>query len=206
MYIGRETTEEKEVEDRISGFFSGSDNRKKEELEAKRKEEEFEKNKALENTPPKLNFIHNWEAQEHEVFEKSKNWYLVAALILVAIIAYSVYTNSPVMSITFILIGVVGYIFLNKEPRILKFGIIEEGMVAGKEIYPFENINSFWIFYEPDNLKVVSLKMKSKLVPIVHIPIGDEDPVMIREMLLEYIPEEKQELSVADRLERIFGI
>jgi hypothetical protein len=110
------------------------------------------------------------------------------------------------MAITFILIGVVGYIYMNKEPRTLNFIITEDGVVAGREIYEFDNLESFWIFYSPEDIKVISLRTKSHMVPHVHIPIHNEDPVKIREILLERIPEEKQEQGLVETLERLLRI
>lgn len=147
-----------------------------------------------------------WRAPEHEIMEKSQRWYLYVALFLVAVIAYALYTNSPVMAITFVLIGVVGYIFINKEPRIVDFYITPDGIVADREIYEFENVKSFWIFYEPGQVKVISLHTRNKLIPYIHIPVHDEDPVKIREILLEYIREEKQNPSAVDTFERMLGI
>lgn len=147
-----------------------------------------------------------WRAPEFEKYERDRKWYFIVALILVAIVSYAVWTNSPVMAITFILIGVVGYVYVEKEPRELYFAITYDGVVAGREIYAYENLESFWIFYEPDDLKVISLRTRSHLTPYVHIPIHDQDPVAIREILLDYLPEEKQApgfLEVIDRLLRL---
>lgn len=148
----------------------------------------------------------HWRAPEFERFERDRKWYFFAALVLLVIIGYAVYTNGPVMAITFILIGVVGYIYLEKEPRILDFMITEDGVVAGQEIYEFENLKSFWIFYEPGDIKVISLRTDNHLIPYVHIPIDDQDPVKIREMLLEHIPEEKEEPGLVETLDRLLRL
>lgn len=149
----------------------------------------------------------HWQAPEFEsLFKREKRWYMYLSLVLAAIVGYAVYTNSPLMAIVFILIGVLGYIYIEQEPRTLDFMITEDGMVAGKEMYLFENIESFWIFYEPGEMKVISLKNKSYLLPYVHIPINDQDPVVIREHLLKFIPEVKQDLNFIDALERFLGI
>ncbi|MEK7598679.1 MAG: hypothetical protein AAB487_03000 [Patescibacteria group bacterium] len=147
-----------------------------------------------------------WRSLEFEPREHDRKWLAYAALVIIAIVGYAVYTNSPVVSILFILIGAIGYIYLNKKPRVLDFAITDTGVIADKEIYQFENIHSFWIFYAPPQEKVLSLHTKSYLMPFVHIPIGDESPVKIREMLLKYIPEIKQNPSFADMLERLLGI
>lgn len=150
-------------------------------------------------------FLMRWSALENEVYERNEKMNSYTTIVLLAIIAYAVYTNSPIMAITFVLIGVVGYMFLNKESGSVDFAIAPEGVIAGKEIYEFENIKSFWIFYEPNGKKVISLHIKNNFLPFAHIPIGDEDPVAVRSILVRYIPEIKQEKSLVDTLEKILG-
>ncbi|HCU70643.1 MAG TPA: hypothetical protein DIC35_02705 [Candidatus Moranbacteria bacterium] len=152
------------------------------------------------------NALHHWKAPEFEVCEQDRRWYLYLALILMAIIAYAIYANSPIMAITFILIGLVGYTYIDKEPRTLDFMITHDGIIAGKEIFEYERIKSFWIFYEEDGSKVISLHMRSLITPYMHIPIGEENPLKIREALLENIEEIKQEHNIVETLERLFRI
>lgn len=148
----------------------------------------------------------SWRAPEFEVYEKSALWYLSAALIILVIAIYAMWTNSPIMAITFILIGVVGYLYLQKDPRTLDFTISYKGVSAGRELYDFDNIESFWIFYDPPHTKTISLHTKASFMPFVHIPLADEDPLEVREALLQFIPEEKQETGFVDALERFLHI
>lgn len=150
--------------------------------------------------------LHSWEAPEFEVYERDRRWYIIATLILAAIIIYALISNSPIMAITFILIGIVGFIYIQKEPRILEFSITHEGILAGNELYEFDNISSFWIFYEPPERKIISLHMKGKLVPFIHIPVHNENPVELRHILMDFIPEVKQEPSLVDAAERILRL
>ena len=207
MYIGpRNKKSHEETMKKVDGFLAGSKNRQLHQVRKKADEYPEEKREELREERIPRNTLHHWRAAEHEMAEKSSRWLLYVALILLAIISYAVYSNSPVMAITFILIGVSGYMFLNKKPRILTFALTQDGVVAGNELYDYYDITSFWIFYEPGEMKVISLLMKKKLIPYVHIPIGDEDPVKLREILLRYVQEERQELSAADKLERILGL
>ncbi len=147
-----------------------------------------------------------WEGPEFETFERDKKWYLVASVILLLIIIYAAIVNSPIMAITFILIGTVGYVYLQKEPRHLTFAVTPEGILVGDEIYYFEDIDSFWIFYEPPHTYLLSLDTKNRLTPHVHIPLHQVDPVQLRAVLLEFIPEVRQEMSLVDTLERLLHI
>ncbi len=148
----------------------------------------------------------HWRAPEFEIFERDQKWYLTITGILIAVVAYAIFTNGLVMAITFILIGVVGYIYIEKEPRTLDFMLTRDGVVAGREIYDFDNIQSFWVFYEEDGLRVISLHTQSYLAPFIHIPIGDQDPTEIRKILLEYIPEEEHKPGIMDTLDRLLRL
>jgi len=148
----------------------------------------------------------HWRAPEYEIFERDQKWYISMSLFLLAVISWAVYTNSPVMAITFILIGVSGYIHLEKDPEIVDFMITYEGVVSGREIYDFDNIHSFWILYEPGYKKAISLHMKSGFVEFIHIPLLDENPLQIRKILLQFLPEEKHRPGMNEVLGRVLKI
>jgi len=150
--------------------------------------------------------LHSWQAPEFEVYEKSRNWYIIATIFILVMVAYALFTNGPIMAITFILIGIMGYIYSQKDPRVITFSITSQGVLADKEFYPYENIFSFWIFYEPTHTKTISLHTKASMFPFVHIPLQDENPVELRELLMKNIPEIKQERSFIDTLEKILHI
>jgi hypothetical protein len=203
MYIGgpeQENKKETGQKEKMERFFARE---KEEDVNEAEEEKTFQKG-AMEKIL--AGALLHWRAPEYEKYERGKKWYLYVALVLLAIIGYAVYTDSPIMAITFVLIGVVGYIFLNRDPQTIDFAVTGDGIIAGREMYDFDAIKSFWIFYEPHDIKVVSLHTKSILMPFVHIPIHDEDPVEIRRVLLEYIPEAKQDPSLVDTFERLIGI
>ncbi len=154
----------------------------------------------------KSNILIEWQGPEYEHHPKEKKWYLVASLILSAIIIYALVNNSPIMAITFVLIGIVGYIQLEKKPRILDFKVTHDGILVGDELYDFDNIKSFWIFYQPPHTKILSLHMDAILLPYIHIPVHQIDPVKLREVLLDFIPEKKQKPTLIDTIERLLHI
>ncbi len=150
--------------------------------------------------------IMHWNAPEFEMLEKNKKRLAYMLLLLSIIIGYASFTNSPLMALVFILIGIVAYLDMQKTPLNLDFRIIPEGIIAGKEFYDFDNMRSFWIFYDPEYKKIISFHTKSYISPFVHIPINDQDPVAIRNILIKHIPEKKQDYNFAEALERFIGI
>lgn len=150
--------------------------------------------------------LHTWKAPEFEAYEKSTRWYLIGTAFISVIVIYALFTNSPIMAVTFILLGIVGFIHLQRDPRVIDFAITTTGVLADNQLYSYENIYSFWIFYEEPNIKIISLHTKASMLPYIHIPLHGEDPVALREILMTYIPEIKQDASLIDALERVLHI
>jgi hypothetical protein len=148
----------------------------------------------------------SWQAPEYESYERDKKWYTVMTLALMAIIAYALFTNSPIMAITFILIGIIEYIYISREPEILNFAITEKGIVVEKEIYEFESLKSFWIFRDETWFESLSLKTKNNLMPYLHIPLAQMDPEEVQRVIAPFLREEKQEIRLADTLHRLLRL
>jgi hypothetical protein len=146
-----------------------------------------------------------WRAPEFERAPLGRGFYAVSGLALLGIIAYALVSDSPVMAITFILIGVVGYMALEKEPRTIGFSIAEEGVVADRELYAWENLRSFDVV-EEDGKAFLSLETKGQLLARVSVPLGNTDPALVQEILLGFLPEKPYEPSLVDIIGRMLHI
>lgn len=147
-----------------------------------------------------------WEAPEHEPLELGPRSGKIVLGALIAVVAFALYTDSALMAITFILIGVVGYLMLHRVPQRLVFALTTRGLVAGKVFYDYQNIASFHLYGEYPYEDILSLETEGLLVPYVHIPtagVADED---VRELLGRYVPEETHEPGLVDSLERLLHI
>ncbi|MFH1183148.1 MAG: hypothetical protein V1690_02715 [Candidatus Moraniibacteriota bacterium] len=144
----------------------------------------------------------SWETEEFSYYEKSRIWFLVGGAVFLLIIGYFTITSQLITALTFLLLGVTVYIFSLKKPRNIACSITYQGITVDKVTYPFSDLNSFWIFYEPPDFKVISLKHKKPYLPLIQIPIGEVDPMRVRQTLLELLPEEEQEEPFSDKLAR----
>lgn len=160
----------------------------------------------MELRPAAGNPLIAWTAPEHIHVRPNPRGLMIATVFLALIIAYAVFTNSPLMAITFILFGVVGYLFVTRDPREFEFAITDKGVIGGKTLYEFEDINSFCIYEEPPLEGVLSLHSTGILAPYIHIPIAGIDDSEIREILLDFIPEEKHTPTLIDTLEKMLHI
>ena len=151
--------------------------------------------------------VAQWEALEHEPAQHGHKTYVVATAAFIAIVAYALYTNSPLMAIVFILIGMVGYLSLNRPEEPTRYTITDKGVTVGREFYPFEDISSFFILEDhPDFPKHLIIQTDGWLVSHVHIPLAEQRPEAIRHLLIASLQEKKYEPGLIDTIEKMFHI
>lgn len=131
-------------------------------------------------------------------------------VIMTGIIVYFAASSNYLAALLFWLAGMVlGFTLYDKHknPKTMSCKIRTEGVQINTALYLYESIKSFWIFYDPPHHQELSLRVKAPLTGgYVKIPIGEENPVKIREELLKFIPEKRQEEGFADALARVVGL
>ncbi len=149
----------------------------------------------------------SWLAPEYPYYEKNKNTWIPAILVGAAVLA--LIFGFVFKSYSSVLITAVGAVTLLvsafRKPRLITFSITPRGVFAGRKFYPFDAMASFWIFYDPPVIKELSFRQKQALFPAILFPITDQDPIGLRELLLEYLKEEEQHISFFDSLARRLG-
>lgn len=145
-----------------------------------------------------------WRANEFEKKEKSFRLILILYLVVFGLIVFALFTDNIFMAIIFILFGVIFHFFNNKEPEIYTFGITSDGVFAQDHIYEFSSLENFWIFFDPEGKKELSLKSKKFFMPYISIPLGSTDPVKVRKILIDFLPETEHNHGIADILDNLF--
>lgn len=141
-----------------------------------------------------------WQAKEFKKRQKTVSWYIGWGILSLLIIAFAVWQKSALMVIVFVLISVCVYLFAQKEPKKINFAISKKGIKIDGKLYDYDELKSFWIFYDPPSKKILSLESKKILMPYVNIPINKLNPVKLRKILLKYIPEKEHQESLIDNL------
>lgn len=146
------------------------------------------------------NIIHKWTIQEYDQHERSVRWYIIMITIGLLLVIYGLIANNFLFSLIIILAGIILFIQSHQAPPEVLFQITELGVVLGHKFYNFSEFKSFFIIYQPPEVKNLFFQTNSVVHPILSIPLLDENPVVIRETLLEFINEdletEKEPLSV----------
>ncbi len=141
-----------------------------------------------------------WSTLEFEPSPQHSRALLTVSVIFVAVIAYALVQNSPIMAITFVLLGTVTFLQSRGTPKRIKCLIDRKTIRIGEEVYPVENILSFWIEYSP-NEKRLTLKTSGAFISTVRVPLGDASPNAVREALTAIgLREERYSPTVIDTL------
>ena len=107
-----------------------------------------------------------------------------------------------------ILLGISGGLLIAhafRTPRQLRLAVTARGIQVGGRLYEFDATESFWIFYDPPLFKELSLRSKKTMMPVIRVPLGDLDPLRLRGILLRFLREQEQELSLTDILSKRLG-
>lgn len=148
----------------------------------------------------------HWREDEHDAFVLGPRSRLISIILLVAIVGWALYTNSPLMAITFILIGIIGYLLEHQTPRVIDFALTTRGVLAGKNFYPYETLESFHIYEEEPFLDTLSLHTDGDLISHVHIPLVTVDNQEVYDILTGFVPEVPHEPNFVDSIEKLMHI
>jgi hypothetical protein len=174
----------------------------------KAEEEKVNDKEILAKALQKASTLHEFKSFE-EARKPNMPVLLLMGLAGIALIAYFAKSENYLASFLLFLAGitvVLSIVRREKNPKPLVCKIKSQGVQVARELYPYENLKSFWIFYDPPYRQELSIRLRNALASHVRIPLGDEDPVKIRELLLKFIPERKQEEALVDVFARIVGL
>lgn len=151
--------------------------------------------------------ILEWHAEEHEHRPKSPVWFAVlAAGITVAVglqlIIYANFTGA----LTIAFVGSLVYYIAQHKSDTMRYRIMVDGIALNNVLYHYRDLENFNVIYEPGEVKTVMFRSKRRLSPYIHMEIGEANPVEMRDILLEFLPEDQDlEEPLVDILARRVG-
>jgi len=128
--------------------------------------------------------------------------FLFAIAVLVQVFQKNIITTT-----FFGLLGVMIIVQAKKKPQTGNFQVSPLGAKINDSFYEYHDIKSFWLEYNSqNNIKEISFQLKRWYMPFIKIPIGDQNPVQLRSILVEFIPEMEHEDTLIDMVSRKLGI
>ncbi|MEK7139453.1 MAG: hypothetical protein AAB817_02020 [Patescibacteria group bacterium] len=149
-----------------------------------------------------------WHFPEFLQHQRNQGWYAVAGLVALSLLIYSVVVTNFLFAIIIILTAVVLFLRHTTVPTELTFGVYETGVRLGSWFYPFAELTDFSVVYDPPEVELLLINPKSFWQPRLHIPLQGQDPVAVRQLLLDYIDEDldRTDEPVSHAVERLFKL
>lgn len=149
----------------------------------------------------KKEVLASWTTPEFIHYEKSPGWFIVFILIAAAFLIAALLMKNYIFGLLVLLASFLIYTQALKKPPEIKITISQEGVFIQNALYAYKDLKSFWLFENPE-IMALSLESKKILSPHISIPLARQSPEKIRQFLIQFIPEKKQEESVIDSITR----
>ena len=97
-----------------------------------------------------------WKSPSHLAHRRSSLWYIIFAIVSVALLAFAIFNQSIITVITFVLIIFMIFIMTTQAPEEVTYKITKTGISLGDTLYPYKIIKTFWIVYNPPEVKILN--------------------------------------------------
>jgi hypothetical protein len=151
----------------------------------------------------------SWEIDEYTKHPRSKKWYIIVAIIALALIVYALLTKNYFFALIIIISSGLIVFYDNEPPKRVPFAISYDGVTINQKPYDFEDMRNFYIIYRPkEDIKKLFFEFKNPLKHRLVINLEKQDPVDVRNYLLQYLDEdlEKEHEPLSEGLAKIFRL
>lgn len=153
------------------------------------------------------NAVINWKAPEYPKYKKGIFWKIFASLLLISVVLIGYFYNAWSFTAAIFAFALVYFLLNREEPKNVEVILSNIGIKVGNRKYPYSHIKAFWIIYEPPYFSTLHIRVKNDIAVDITIELGLQDPSIVREFLIDKIPEmEGQNYSVSDLFVRLFKL
>jgi hypothetical protein len=145
-----------------------------------------------------------WRAYEYEYIERPRDWYWALGILALAFSVTSIILGNILFAVFILVAAFSAALHAKRPPEIFDFEINQKGIRVNDTLYPYQTVNAFWI---EDEISFDQLIVRSnkKLMPYLILPLADMDHELIREYLLDYMPEEEMREPFTHKLLEYLG-
>jgi len=145
-----------------------------------------------------------WHAEEFIARERGAKWYWSVGVIglLAAFLAF--YFDNILFALLLLVGTGVVLLYSKRPPMMVQYSISIHGVRIGSHLFPFENLDSFWI-HEHEETPLIMLQTSSFLTPMLSLPLVGVEPSTVRDFLNHFIKEKKHEIPLSEHISRALG-
>lgn len=151
-----------------------------------------------------------WEIPEYHKYPHGRKWYFIAAIVVVFILVYAIWTRNYLFGVLTILTLLIIVMHEVKDPRMIVFAITGKGVIVDNRLLPYVEIERFWLAKVPNTgEQYVYLDFKKFTRPRIAIPVDAQREAVVREVLASFVEEDENandKVPLSDSLGRWFKI
>ena len=167
-----------------------------------RKEIKFAEKVSAENQSPQI----SWEAPSFYYNPQKRYLSLVIGALLAGAVALLIFRYDALTSVFLILSSLVLLLYSKQKPIISKIIVNQSGISVDDIVYHYKELKSFWIEYNHGGPKELSLESAKWYMPYVKVLLNDQNPIEVRSLVINFLPEKEHENSLVDHIGRRLGL
>ncbi|MFA5744673.1 MAG: hypothetical protein WC887_00415 [Candidatus Paceibacterota bacterium] len=141
-----------------------------------------------------------WEGKEYDHNPKSADWYWALGIIAAATAIASILFSNYLLSFLIIVAAATIALHAAKQPPLHRFRLVEQGLVIGDEMHPFEKMISFSVLedIEDELPPLLSIKTETWFSPHLVIPLEGVDADFVYSYFLQHVYEGEHTHTLSD--------
>lgn len=143
----------------------------------------------------------SWNTIEYLHQEKTSDWYWIVGIVSLSIAIIAIIMNNIIFAILILVSSFTLALFASKKPLEVTVVVDGMGVRVGKTLYPYKNLESFWIETREGNDRIL-IKSKKVFMPLIVIFIEEHQvaPADVRRVLLQHLAEEEHSEPFLEKL------
>jgi len=146
-----------------------------------------------------------WAAQEYIHRDKGALWYVFFVVIILGLIALSIFTKAWSFTALVVVIALVVIVYTRRPPRELTYSLTDEGLTIDGVLHKFSGFKSFGIIHDGKEFSVMLIPTR-RFQPGVSVYFPEEAGEDIVDMLGSRLPMKDLKLDIVDRIVRLIRL
>jgi hypothetical protein len=140
-----------------------------------------------------------WTAQEYIHLDKNVGWFVLFALIVLALVATDIFfLKSWTFSALVIVMAVAIIIYVRRPPRTLTYALSPvQGLYVGERLYHYDDFRAFGLIQDGEHHSIMLIPRK-RFAPGVSVYFPEEAGERIVDILGQRLPMENLKLDIVD--------
>jgi hypothetical protein len=146
-----------------------------------------------------------WEAPEYIYREKHKEWFVGLGVIALALFVVAILFKNFLFAAIVVLATFTILLYATRRPYALSFEINRVGVILNRTFYPYSFLDAFWVDYTDESVRKLFIVSRKFFMPMLIIPLGEQDPDEVRNFLTNYLPERELLEPLSHKILEYFG-